>query len=62
MADEPGTDDVFERIENGQDSENIEEADGADDAMRGRVDDPVSIWILFIIIIGTRILFYILMS
>lgn len=44
MADEPVTDDVFERIENGQDLENIEEADGADDSNRGaRVDDPVSI-------------------
>uniref|UniRef100_A0A1B6LN98 RRM domain-containing protein n=1 Tax=Graphocephala atropunctata TaxID=36148 RepID=A0A1B6LN98_9HEMI len=41
MADEAGSDEIFERMENGQDGENAEETDGGDDTMRGgRVDDP----------------------
>uniref|UniRef100_A0A1B6JUZ8 Uncharacterized protein n=1 Tax=Homalodisca liturata TaxID=320908 RepID=A0A1B6JUZ8_9HEMI len=41
MADEAGSDEIFERLENGQDGENVEEMDGGDETNRGgRVDDP----------------------
>lgn len=47
MTEEAGSDDVFERIENGQDGDNLEEAEMGDDGSRGnRVDDPVSFVIL----------------
>lgn len=43
MTEEAGSDDVFDRIENGQDGDNVEEAEMGDDGSRGnRVDDPVS--------------------
>lgn len=43
MAEEVGSDDVFDRMENGQDGDNTEETDLGDDGSRGnRVDDPVS--------------------
>jgi len=41
MGEEAGSDDVFERLENGQDSEVAEDVDGGDESNRSsRVDDP----------------------
>jgi len=41
MADEAGSDDVFERLENGQDTETMEDTDGGEETPRtGRVEDP----------------------
>lgn len=43
MGEEAGVDDVFEQMDNGQDTEVTEDTDGNDDSLRSnRVDDPVS--------------------
>lgn len=41
MADEVGSEETFERLENGQENEMSEEVDG-EELTQGRVDDPVS--------------------
>lgn len=58
MTEEAGSDDVFERIENGQDGDNLEEAEMGDDGSRGnRVDDPVSFF-YFKKVAGLILLYY----